>query len=108
MNTEQKLLLGTDTVKSKTYHVKNMSQTSTNNPHTTSIDNMASIAGQISDKLVGKNMSVTYEFQRLTIDIPRAEAPGGKHLGSVQWTINGKVVITTEAHDKNIKHKTAL
>ena len=82
-----------------------MSQTSTDNPHAASIDKMADIAGQISDKLVGKNMSLTYEFQRLTIDIPTAEAPGGKHIGSVQWTINGKVVITTEAHNKNTKDK---
>jgi hypothetical protein len=82
-----------------------MSQASTNNLHTTSTEKWAGIAGQIADKLVGKNMSMTYEFQRLTIDIPKAEAPGGKYIGSVQWTINGKVVITTEAHDKNIKDK---
>lgn len=82
-----------------------MSQHSTNNRHATSTDKWAGIAGQIADKVVGKNMSMTYEFQRLTIDIPKAEAPGGKYIGSVQWTINGKVVIKTEAHDKSIKDK---
>ena len=82
-----------------------MSQTSTNNLHATSTDKWGEIAGQIADKLVGKNMSMTYEFQRLTIDIPKAEAPGGKYIGSVQWTINGKVVIKTEAHEKSIKDK---
>ena len=79
-----------------------MSEASTNNLHTTSTNNWAGVAGQISDKLVGKNMSMTYEFQRLTINIPKAETPGGKYIGSVQWTINGKVVITTEVHHKNI------
>ena len=51
----------------------------------------AEIAGQIVDRLTGKNMSMTYDFQRLTIDVPRAEGPGGQHIGSVQWTINGKL-----------------
>ena len=41
------------------------------------------------------------DFQKLTIDIPKAEGPGGKHMGSVQWTINGKIIITSEAYDKN-------
>jgi hypothetical protein len=35
----------------------------------------AGIAGQIIDKLIGKNMSMTYDFQKLTIDIPKAEGP---------------------------------
>ena len=59
------------------------------------------MAGQIIDKLVGKNVSMTYDFQKLTIDIPKAEWPGGKHMGSVQWTINGKIIITSETYDKN-------
>ncbi len=46
-------------------------------------------------------MSMTYDFQNLIIDIPKAEGPGGKLMGSVQWTINGKITITSEAYDKN-------
>lgn len=43
-------------------------------------------------------MSSTYDFQMLTIDIPKAE--GGEHMGSIQWTINGRMIITSEAFDK--------
>jgi hypothetical protein len=46
-------------------------------------------------------MSATYDFQQLTIDMPKAEGPDGKHIGSVKWTINGRIVITTEAHEKD-------
>ena len=50
-------------------------------------------------------MTVTYDFQRLTIDVPKAEGPGGEHIGSVQWTVNGKVIITSEVHDKSDQDK---
>jgi protein subunit release factor B len=59
------------------------------------------IAGEIINRLIGKNMTMTYDFQKLTIDVPRAEGPGGKHVGSVQWRINGRIVITTETYDKS-------
>ena len=65
----------------------------------------AELTGQIIDKLIGKNMSMTYDFQNLTIDIPKAEGPGGKHMGSVQWTINGKITITSEAYAKHNEDK---
>jgi hypothetical protein len=44
-------------------------------------------------------MSMTYDFQQLTIDMPKAEGPGG-HIGNVLWTINGKITITCEAYEK--------
>jgi hypothetical protein len=78
-----------------------MSQISTDKMTQETSNQWAGIAGQIIDKLIGKNMSMTYDFQKLTIDIPKAEGPGGKHMGSVQWTINGKIIITSEAYDKN-------
>jgi hypothetical protein len=52
------------------------------------------------EKLTGKNMSMTYEFDDITIDIPSARGPGGRDLGGVQWKINGKVTITTETYQK--------
>ena len=79
----------------------NKSQISTDKTTQETSNQLAEIAGQIIDKLIGKNMSMTYDFQKLTIDIPKAEGPGGKHMGSVQWTINGKIIITSEAYDKN-------
>ena len=44
-------------------------------------------------------MSMTYDFQHLTIDMPKAEGPGGD-IGNVLWTINGKITITCEAYEK--------
>lgn len=58
------------------------------------------VVGQLMEKLTGKNMSMNYEFDDLTIDIPSARGPGGRDLGGVQWKINGKVTITTETYQK--------
>lgn len=56
------------------------------------------IIGQLFDRLTGKGASVTYTFDNLIIDMPRAQGPGGQDIGSAKWTVNGKVVITAEAH----------
>jgi hypothetical protein len=58
----------------------------------------AEIVGQLFDRLTGKGASVTYNFDNLVIDLPKARGPGGQDMGSAKWTINGKVVITAEAH----------
>jgi hypothetical protein len=50
------------------------------------------IAKDLVDKLTGKNMAVTYTFDNLEIDIPKAAGPGGKEIGSAKWRINGKLV----------------
>ena len=64
------------------------------------------VVGQLMEKLTGKNMSMTYQFDDLTIDIPSARGPGGRDLGGVQWKINGKVTITTETYQKGSTSKT--
>jgi hypothetical protein len=56
------------------------------------------IVGQVLESVAGKNMSTTINFQNLEIDIPRAQGPSGKDLGSAKWIVNGKVVWTTELH----------
>jgi hypothetical protein len=56
------------------------------------------IVGQVLESVAGKNMSTTINFQNLEIDIPRAQGPSGRDLGSAKWTVNGKVVWTTELH----------
>lgn len=56
------------------------------------------IVGQVLESVTGKNMSTTINFQNLEIDIPRAQGPSGRELGSAKWTVNGKVVWTTELH----------
>jgi hypothetical protein len=54
--------------------------------------------GQVLESISGKNMSTTIDFRSLEVDIPRAQGPGGRDLGSAKWTINGKVVWSTELH----------
>ena len=44
---------------------------------------------ELVDKLTGKDMAATYEFNNLEIDMPRASGPGGQEIGSVKWKING-------------------
>jgi hypothetical protein len=43
-------------------------------------------------------MSMTYNFENLTVDVPKARGPGGQDLGSAKWTINGRILINAEAH----------
>ena len=54
--------------------------------------------GQVLEGVTGKNMSTTINFQNLEIDIPKAQGPDGRDLGSAKWTLNGKIVWTTELH----------
>jgi hypothetical protein len=58
----------------------------------------AEIIGQIFDRLTGKGASVTYTFDNLVIDMPKAQGPGGRDVGSAKWMVNGRIVITAEAH----------
>jgi hypothetical protein len=49
--------------------------------------------------LIGKSMSITYDFENLTIDDPKAQGPDGRDLGSARWTVNGRIVMNAEAHE---------
>jgi hypothetical protein len=46
---------------------------STDHMTTESTNKWTEIAGQLIDRILGKNMSMTYDFQQLTIDMPKAE-----------------------------------
>jgi hypothetical protein len=67
------------------------------------ISNWSDVVGDIVDKLTGKDMEVTYDFDNLEVDIPKATGPEGKELGSAKWKINGKFIISTQLHDKTNK-----
>jgi len=67
----------------------------------TSISNWSDIVRDIVDKLTGKDMEVTYDFNNLEVDIPKATGPEGKELGSAKWKINGKFIISTQLTDKS-------
>jgi len=66
----------------------------------TQTNNWVDLISALFDRLTGKEAIVTYEFDNLIIDIPRASGPGGKELGSAKWTINGRLIIKAEAIKK--------
>jgi hypothetical protein len=75
--------------------------TSEDNNADASISNWSNVVKDIVDKLTGKDMEVTYDFENLQIDMPKATGPEGKELGSAKWKINGKFTISTQLHEKS-------
>jgi hypothetical protein len=57
------------------------------------------ILKEVVDKLTGKNMDVTYNFENFEIDVPKATGPDGIDLGSARWKINGKFIFSTQLLD---------
>jgi hypothetical protein len=57
------------------------------------------VIGQLVGKLVGRNTSLTYSFENLEIDVPKAQGLDGRKPGGAKWTINGKIAVTTEMHN---------
>ena len=57
----------------------------------------ANLLTDLFDRLTGKGAEVTYNFQNLEIDIPRAAGPQGTELGSAKWVINGRLAITAQS-----------
>jgi hypothetical protein len=76
------------------YIMVTMSKDSNNSEKTEASNQWAELIGELFDRLTGKGASVTYSFDNLIIDIPRAVGPRGRELGSAKWTINGKLLIT--------------
>jgi hypothetical protein len=66
-----------------------------------SISNWSDVVKDIVDKLTGKDMEVTYDFENLQIDMPKATGPEGRELGSAKWKINGKFTISTQLDEKS-------
>ena len=66
-----------------------------------SISNWSDVVKDLVDKLTGKDMEVTYDFDNLQIDMPKATGPEGKEIGSAKWKINGKFTISTQLHEKS-------
>ena len=68
--------------------------------HKNAPSHWAQIMGEIVDKLMGTNMSTTISFDNLEIEVPQAKGPNGKDLGSAKWVINGKILWTSIASNK--------
>lgn len=50
-----------------------------------------------------KGAEIGYNFQNLEIDVPKAVGQQGHDLGSAKWAINGRVVITAQAYNNDLK-----
>ena len=57
-------------------------------------------AAQLVDKITGKDVMVTYEFDDFEIDVPKAVGPNGQDLGSAKWKISGKIMISSQVNAK--------
>jgi hypothetical protein len=59
------------------------------------------ILKELVDKLTGKNMQVTYNFDNFEIEVPKVTGPEGKEIGSAKWRIDGKFILSTQLLDKS-------
>ena len=64
----------------------------------------AELLTQLVDKITGKDVSITYRFDNLEINVPKATGPKGQELGSAKWNINGKVVIHSQLDNKDSRN----
>src|SRR3954454_6288465 len=53
------------------------------------------LISKVIEKGIDKDVSVTYTFDQLEIDVPSAHGPGGRGLGGAKWVIDGKITIAT-------------
>ncbi len=60
------------------------------------ISEWSELISKIIDKLTGKDLQVTYSFDNLEIEIPKAYGPDGRELGGAKWKVDGKITISTE------------
>ena len=63
------------------------------------------IITKLIEKLLDKDVSVTYTFDHLEIDVPSARGPGGRELGGAKWVVDGKITIaTTSTHNQPLSN----
>lgn len=65
------------------------------------VSQWAELITQVVDKITGKDVSITYRFENLQVNVPKATGPNGQDLGSAKWNINGKVVIHSQLQNKD-------
>src|ERR687891_2738548 len=53
------------------------------------------LISKVIEKVIDKDVSVTYTFDHLEIDVPSAHGPGGRELGGAKWVVDGKITIAT-------------
>lgn len=57
-------------------------------------------AAQLVDKVTGKDVTITYEFDDFQIDVPKAVGPNGQDLGSAKWKISGRIMVSSQVNPK--------
>ena len=63
------------------------------------VSHWSELMAKIIEKVIDKDVQVSYTFDHLEIDVPSAHGPGGRELGGAKWVIDGKITIsTTSAH----------
>ena len=50
---------------------------------------------ELVDKIIDKDVSVTYTFNKLEIEVPSVHGPGGRELGGAKGIIDGAINIST-------------
>ncbi len=64
------------------------------------ISHWSELMAKVIEKVIDKDVSVSYTFNHLEIDVPSAHGPGGRELGGAKWVIDGKITIsTTSTHN---------
>jgi hypothetical protein len=53
------------------------------------------LISKVIEKVIDKDVSVTYTFDHLEIDVPSAHGPGGRELGGAKWVVDGRITIAT-------------
>jgi len=56
------------------------------------VENWSDLAASLYDKLTGKNAEITYEFHKMTVQVPDSVGSGAVHT---PWVLDGKIVIRT-------------
>ena len=59
------------------------------------------ILEQLIEKLTGKGAVVTYSFDNLKLEMPKVQGHEGCQICSGNLTVNGKIRISAEVHNKN-------
>ena len=79
-----------------------MAKMSTNEKASQQNTQWTNLLTDLFDRLTGKGAEISYNFERLEIDIPKAAGPQGQELGSAKWLVNGRVTITARTQTSSI------
>ena len=53
------------------------------------------LISKVIEKVIDKDVAVTYTFDNLEINVTSAHGPGGREWGGAKWVVDGKITIAT-------------